>query len=411
MRAVLGVARAVPRTLGRTPHHPLPPTTTTTMNPMADLRVRYPRVYDRTKKDEPLIGANGGEPGGYPYVAADMPRALCGELPCNEPTLECNHTQLLRAQWGVGYVAVVVLQELLLNTMLAFTLAFLTVAFAPSSGFNALLIYAFGYAAGQFFIQVTWSGFTGAYGNPVLSLLIWIVFSYVNRGRPAAPGVPGRAGVAMGSEFIKVIIFWVVQLAGNFAGVALAILAFGFPLFATYSYGKPQITTLLGDPALPALTIYQSIFYETIASIVMFTVVVIAHTTEHIKVSNMQTGLLVSSGYFTAKLLFGWQTGAIGNIFYWLVTSIYSGNYAGWESYVFGPLIAMLLVLVGFILYNAARAYVCAVPVCVTPAMLDMRGKQAYEQGRADALAERGGAPPPPAPAPGAPGPTGSGYY
>lgn len=305
------------------------------------------------------------------FIGNPVPEALGQEVSCNKPKLKYNHTKRSLSEWDLGYGVTVLLQEVVFNALVSFTLAFLTVAFAPSLSYLSLFVYAYGYAAIQFFAQMTWSAFTGAYGNPVLSLIICIVYSHLGHG-------PWD-----GKEFWKVPIFWLFQLGGTFAGVFLAIMAFGFPLPMGHAYGKPVVGTLLGDPLLPPLDLYQALFYETMASIVIFTAVVIAHTTEHIQVNGMHTAMFVATGYFTSKILFGWYTGAVSNPFYWLVTAIISGNYSDPVPYILGPVIAAGLVLIGFFIYTALRSYLCRDNdgVCISPDSLKKVSDEEFQRG------------------------------
>jgi hypothetical protein len=356
-----------------------------------DSEVSYPALaslherkkYDGdTTVDSPLLTTEQRELAmHYKLIGAgnaQEPGAICAELQCNVPTLPCNHTKRLRAAWDVGYTVTVVLQALANNVMYAFVLALLTIAFKPSgtgATFLGLVIYAFGIAATVFFGQIAWSAYTGGYGNGVTSLVMWIIFSYSNRA---------RKDISVGNEFVKILIFWFFQTVGRFGGVALAMVPF-ITIFAGFSYGKPVIGTLLGDPGLPVLTLYQSIAFETLASIVIYSMHVIAHTTSYIRASTTTSAFYIAAGHFAARLLFGWYTGAIADPLYWAVTAIYSGNYAGWEAYIFGPLIGATLVVLFFMAYSAARAYVCkegdGCPVVqITPEMEEMY----REQGRQD---------------------------
>lgn len=349
----------------------------------------------------------------HKYMASGQPRERigadhgvfrnCEGYNCDLPYIPCNHAtpplmvmtedsktgaMKNKSNWKTfdyfTFIGTIVSQ----NVCYLFILAYLLIEYAPQNSVDNLLFYAIGRGGAMFFLNMRFAEKTGAYVNPLITLMVWATWwltyatGYEDKvlGNDKKSDDNGKADMPpapAGWELLKGVIVLVFSFGGLLLGILFLWITFlgTGGLYAGFNFGSPVFagaSTAQFTNGV-ALSTWQGVVREGLATFILTGTILFAHSDPRVRNSSILAAFHIGGAYAIISWLFGQTTNAIMNPFYWIVTRIFniSGGDAvgftvdGFLVYFIGPLAGAVAAFLFYLIMFMYLQWSCSQPECV----------------------------------------------
>lgn len=259
---------------------------------------------------------------------------MSGETGAHERKIY-NHTVKLLRDWSIGEGIAYFLIEFAATLLLAAGYGTLMALF-PGAGVP-IVIRSLGFVFIFAALVSIFGAWTGAYMNPMISLVATVMFLFFGDYKSGS-------AIVWILELLKMLIFWVAQAGAMFAGFALISLWTVSGVTTTNCLVTPVITCA----ALPTVgtSFVAAHWMEAIGALFFCLAYGAAQRHRDGYKHSFIGAAFVACTYAFLHVIFGLGTGTPFNIWLWLVPAIYVNNFTNASVYTWPHVVACVVAFV-----------------------------------------------------------------